>query len=229
MGTLMKDVTFLLPAYNEEKSIGILLKNINRLYPHSQVLVIDNNCDDKTPQIAREFDARVYPEKKQGKGYAIKKGFTKIETEYTVMMDADNTYDPLEAPQLLKLLKEDHADVVLGCRLNDKRMNGSITKFNLFGNHMLSFITSSFYTRISDVCTGYWAFNHKVIDYLLESGVRSNGFELEVEIFAKISNGGFKIKEIPIAYRRRMDKPKLNSLEDGIKIFKALCYHKIYG
>ena len=225
----MKEVTFLLPAYNEEKSIGILLSKINRLYPDSQIVVIDNNCDDKTPQIAREYGAKVIQEKKQGKGYAIKRGLPEVETKYTIMMDSDNTYDPEEAPKLLEFLKEDGADVVLGCRLNKNRMDGSITRLNLIGNHILSFISSSFYSRISDVCTGYWAFNHEVIDYLLNSGVKSNGFELEVEIFAKISNGGFRISEIPIAYKRRIDKPKLNSLDDGWKILKALCYHKIYG
>lgn len=224
----MRGVTFLLPAYNEEESIGVLLDSISRLYPDSEILVIDNNCDDRTPEIARDYGARVVGETKQGKGFAIRKGFTMVETPFTVMMDADNTYDPVEAPRLLRLLEEDHADVVLGCRLNDKRMDGSIARFNLMGNYIFSFLTSALFTSISDVCTGYWAFNHEVIDYLLSSGVRSNGFELEVEIFAKISGGGFRISEIPITYRRRIGKSKLNSMQDGWKIVKALCYHKIY-
>jgi len=113
----MKNVTFLLPAYNEEKSIGLLLDNIKRLYPNSRILVVDNNSTDKTSEIAKTKGADVIHEKKQGKGCAIKKGFENVDSKFVVMLDADNTYDPGDAKKLIKPLMNDKTDVVLGSRL----------------------------------------------------------------------------------------------------------------
>ncbi|WP_321423225.1 glycosyltransferase family 2 protein [uncultured Methanobacterium sp.] len=224
---IMKKTTFLLPAYNEEKSIGYVLKVISESYPDAKIIVVDNNCDDKTPEIAASYGATVIHEKRQGKGFSIKKGLETIDSEYIIMLDADNTYDPNEALKLLKSLKKSKSDVILGNRLTDKRCKDSITRFNLIGNYILSFLASILYSKISDVCTGYWVFNRGVKDYILNTGIESNGFELEVEIFAKINNANFKIHEIPINYRRRVDKPKLSSARDGWKIFKSLWYQKI--
>ncbi|MGZ7159694.1 MAG: glycosyltransferase, partial [Methanobacterium sp.] len=144
-----------------------------------------------------------------------------------VMIDADNTYDPIESKKLVNLLETDKADVVLGTRLNGKRENGSITYFNLIGNHILSLTATLLYSRVSDVCTGYWAFKKEVIDYILEERIESSGFELEVEMFMKICENNFKVIESPIKYKARLDSPKLNSLADGWGIFKKLWAYKI--
>ena len=145
------------------------------------------------------------------------------------MLDADLTYDPKDAKKLLEPLKKDKADVVLGSRLNGSMEKGAISRTNQIGNRILSFTASLLYSEISDVCTGYWAFKKEVIDKLLKDGINSNGFELEVEMFMKISKNNFKILESPIKYKKRLDKPKLNSLNDGWNIFKTLCTYKIKG
>ncbi len=217
----MKHVTFLLPAYNEEQSIGALVKNIRR-YTKSKVVVVDNNSKDKTAYVAKKSGASVLQERKQGKGYAIKRGFETIKSDFIVMLDADSTYDPKDAQKLLKPLMEGKADVVLGSRLLGEREKGSISRFNLVGNHLLSFFASILFSKVSDVCTGYWAFQRKVIDRFLQEGIDSNGFDLEVEMFSKISNNNFRVLEIPINYKNRLDSPKLNGLNDGIKIFKRM-------
>ena len=222
----MKDITFVIPAYNEEQSIGILLNDIYQLFPDSSIIVINNNSTDRTQEIAEKFDVIVLAEKRQGKGNAIKTGFKAVKTKYAVMLDADNTYSPHEADKLVIPLKLDKVDVVLGSRLNDNKEEGAITKFNTIGNHILSFNASLLYNHISDVCTGYWAFKKEVIDYLLKEGITSNGFELEVEMFIKVSRGNYKIGEVPITYRKRSDLTKLNSVKDGWKIFKTLWIHK---
>ena len=217
----MRHVTFLLPAYNEEQSIGALVKNIRR-YPKSRVIVVDNNSKDKTAHVAKKSGANVLKERKQGKAHAIKRGFENVKSDFIVMLDADNTYDPEDAQKLLKPLMDGKADVVLGSRLLGKREKGSISRFNLVGNRLLSFIASILFSKVSDVCTGYWAFQRKVIDSLLQEGIDSDGFDLEVEMFSKISNNNFRVLEIPINYKNRLDSPKLNGLNDGIKIFKRM-------
>ncbi len=225
----MKDFAFLLPAFNEERSIGKLLDNIDYLFPSSQVVVIDNNSNDLTSNIVEKKGITVIHEEKQGKGHAVKTGFTEImssanQPKYVLMMDSDNTYDPRDASLILEPLINNRADVVLGSRMNCRREKGSISKFNIIGNRILSFIATIFHNHTSDVCTGYWGFKREVIEHLLERGLESEGFELEVEMFVKISRANFRIKEQPIFYKRRLDRSKLNSVKDGLKIFKTLCF-----
>ena len=217
----MKHVTFLLPAYNEEQSLKPLLKKV-RKYRNSRVIVVDNNSKDKTAEIADKNGANVLKEHKQGKGNAIKTGFENVKSNFAVMLDADNTYDPVDAQKLLKPLMEDEADVVLGSRIQGEREKGSISPFNLLGNYLLSLCASLLFSKVSDVCTGYWAFKKHVIDYLLTEGIDSDGFDLEVEMFSKIAENNFRIREIPISYKTRLDTPKLNSFNDGIQIFKRM-------
>jgi len=145
------------------------------------------------------------------------------------MLDSDNTYDPQDAPKLLELLVKNKADVALGSRMNSKKEIGAISNFNIVGNHLLSLIATVFHTRVTDVCTGYWGFKTEVIEYLLENGLESEGFELEVEMFVKISRGNYRIKEQPIVYKRRQDVSKLHSIKDGWKIFKTLSTFSIKG
>ena len=224
----MKNVTFLLPAYNEERSIGTMLQQVSE-YPKSKVIVVDNNSNDKTAEIAKKRGVIVLQEHKQGKAHAIKRGFEHIKTNFVVMLDADNTYDPQDAKKLLKPLMEDKADVVLGSRILGKREKGSISHFNLFGNYLLSFFASLLFSNVSDVCTGYWAFKKNVIDQFLQEGINSDGFDLEVEMFSKINKNKFRVKEIPILYKKRSDSPKLNSVNDGIKILKKMLIYWLTG
>lgn len=224
--SIMEDVTFIIPAYNEEKSIGPLLARIDELYP-ANIIVVDNNSSDKTAEIAEEKGATVVEEKDQGKANAIFTGFKRLKTEYAVMIDADGTYPPEDSIKLIELLKREDADVVLGSRLKGEREDGAISTINLVGNFILSLIASMLYQRVSDVCTGHWALTRKAIQYLLEEAFKYPGFELEAEMFSKLSKGGFKILEVPISYKRRKTEAKLSSIKDGFKIFKTLVIERI--
>ncbi len=224
--SIMEDVTFIIPAYNEERSIGPLLARINELYP-ANIIVVDNNSSDRTAEIAEEKGATVVEEKDQGKANAIFTGFKCLKTEYAVMIDADGTYSPQDSIKLIELLKSGDADVVLGSRVKGEREDGAISKTNLVGNFILSLIASMLYQRVSDVCTGHWAFTRKAVQYLLEEAFKYPGFELEAEMFSKLSKAGFKILEVPISYRRRKTEAKLSSIKDGFKIFKTLIIERI--
>lgn len=217
----LSEVTFMLPAYNEEQSIGKLINKFGK-FDKSKVLVVDNNSHDRTAQIASNAGADVIKERKQGKGNAVKKGFETTQSKFTVMLDADDTYDPVDAVDLLKPLMEGRADVVLGSRLKGKRDKGAISNFNLVGNHLLSLCATILHSKVSDVCTGYWAFNKSAINHLLDEGIDSEGFEIEAEMFSKISSSDLRVLEVPIQYKKRTDDTKLNSVVDGFKIFTKL-------
>ena len=99
----MQQVTFLLPAYNEEQSIRNTLKQVSE-YPSSKVIAVDNNSDDKTAEIANKHGAIVLKENKQGKGHAIKMGFKHIRSNFVVMLDADKTNYSQDAKEAFKTI-----------------------------------------------------------------------------------------------------------------------------
>jgi len=224
----MRETTFLIPAFNEEKSIGILIDDIKQHYPKSKIIVIDNNSTDNTPKISIEKGAKLIYEKRQGKAHAIIKGFKNSDSNFIVMLDADNTYDPKDAKKLLKPLKKNDADVVLGSRLKGNIEKGAISKTNIIGNKIISFTATLLFHPVSDLCTGYWAFNREVVNYLIETGIECSGFELEAEMFIKVTKKKFKIEEVPITYKNRSDETKLNSFKDGYKIYRTLISHKFF-
>lgn len=217
----------MIPAYNEEESIGELLDRITMLYPEAEIIVVDNNSSDRTAEIAAAREVRVIFEGRQGKTNAMLAAFRNVRTEYSIMMDADFTYPPEDSAHLIDVLKCDEADVVLGSRLKGDVEDGAISRLKMIGNSLLSLTATILYSPVSDVCTGHWAFRRRAIDYLVDVGLRYPGFELEAEMFSKLARSDLRIVEVPISYRRRSDEPKLSSLSDGFKIFRTLVVERL--
>jgi len=222
----LSDVTFLIPAHNEEKAIGRLVEQI-KLWCSSRVIVVDNDSTDKTAEVGRKHGAYVFPEKHRGKAHAVKKGFHNVKSKFAIMLDADFSYDPRDAEKLLQPLINDEADVVMGSRIHGKRDDGALPFLNLIANHVFSTTATLLYGRVSDVCTGYWAFKREVLQSLLKMGIDSTGFEIEAEMYAKLSQMGFRIVEVPIKYRQRVGTSKLNRTKDAIKIIRTFIAYKL--
>jgi len=213
-------VSIILPTLNEEPTIGkvideIPLKALEREGYQVEVLVVDGSSSDRTRQIAQAKGARVITEARLGKGRAMRSAFEQVEADFVFMLDADFTYPATYIPEMLEVLRQG-APVVLGSRLKGKREDGAITRLNVVGNRLLTFLANILYrTRISDLCTGYWGLRSEVIPALK---LAADGFQIEAELFAQLSKKGYRIAEVPIHYRRREGKAKLSSLKDGFKI-----------
>ena len=212
------------PALNEEETIGKVIDevpvgDITAMGYSVDIMVVDNASTDRTAVIAAAKGARVISEPKRGKGRAIRTAFAQADADFIFMLDADYTYPSVHIPQMLKLL-EGGCDVVLGSRLKGKRDPGSIKRFNLVGNYLLSFMASILYGRwVSDLCTGFWGFRREVIDNLI---IDAAGFELEANMLAQVARRGYRIGTVPIGYRRRPTASKLGSVKAGWIIGKTL-------
>jgi dolichol-phosphate mannosyltransferase len=220
----VKQVSVVFPALNEEETIGKVIEEvpvaeIEAMGYGVDILVVDNASTDRTAEVAAASGAWVISEPKRGKGRAIRTAFALVEADFIFMLDADYTYPSVHIPEMLKLL-ERGCDVVMGSRLKGKRDPGSIKRFNLVGNYLLSFMASVLYgRRVSDLCTGFWGFRREVIKSLI---IDAAGFDLEANMLSQVARRGYRIGEVPIGYRRRPTSSKLGSVRAGWIIGKTL-------
>ena len=211
----MVEVTVILPAYNEEEAIGRVIDEIKSTGLDCQILVVDNNSTDRTSEIALDKGAAVIREPKQGKGHAVRTGIFYAATPYTIVANADYTYPMGYTVIIHHLLKVSNADVVMGYRHIKEK--DSMTLINSLGNWVLSLMASILYgRRVYDVCTGLWGFRTEVLQGFKLSSL---AFTLEAELFINSIRGGYRIEQIPIAYRARLEgsTPKLK-IGDGFRI-----------
>jgi dolichol-phosphate mannosyltransferase len=225
---LTRKVCLLVPCYNEERGIGVVIDNLpmdllRESNYNIEVVVIDNNSSDKTTEVAASRGATVLHETKQGKGCAVKKGFQYVpdNVDYVVMIDGDGSYDIREIMRLLEPLEHNFADVVVGTRLHGKLDNDSMRALNRMGNWIFTFLARIVYhTNVTDVCSGFYAWKKDVIKVLSEN-LESNGFSIEMEMIAKMGRLNFESCSVPISYHAREGKSSLRPLHDGFLILKA--------
>ena len=221
-------VAVVIPTLNEERSIGKVIDDVpvaDLLTKglETAVYVIDGRSSDNTREIAVEKGATIILEERQGKGSAIQTAFKSISADYAIMVDGDDTYPIEMATEMTRLLK--NYDVVIGSRLKGTIEPGAMTKLNVVGNVLLSLLAwALFGARISDVCTGFWAYRSDAIRRL---ELAAHGFEIEADMFAECARNGLRIAELPITYRARADRPKLSSLRDGVRIGLFLCRRRL--
>jgi dolichol-phosphate mannosyltransferase len=224
----METVAIVIPTLNEERSIakvidGVPVIDLLRNGLETAVYVIDGQSTDNTRQIAVEKGATIIPEERKGKGSAVQTAFNSIDADYAIMVDGDNTYPMSAALEMLRLLHT--YDVVIGSRLKGTIEPGAMTKLNVAGNKLLSLLARLLFgARISDVCTGLWAYRRDAIRRL---DLEARGFEIEADMFAECVRNGLRIAEIPITYSARKDQAKLSSLRDGVKIGLFLCTRRL--
>ena len=217
----MKTV-ILIPCYNEAKTIGKVVADFKRIMPHAEIYVYDNNSTDGTDEIAREAGAIVRYEYKQGKGNVVRAMFREISADCYIMVDGDDTYPVDSAVEIEKLVLSGQADMVIGDRLSSTYFEENDRPFHNTGNRVVrKFINVFFKSDLNDIMTGMRSFSY---NFVKSFPISSKEFEIETEmsVFALINN--FKIKEIPVEYRDRIEgsESKLNTYSDGTKVIKVI-------
>lgn len=208
------NLTVVLPAYNEEKSIGMVIDEIRSLPVQVDILVVDNASIDETYNIAVYKKVKVITEPFKGKGNTIRGGFGLVKTPYVVMMNSDYTYPAKYIMMVYGLLSVGY-DAIVGYR--EGREQGSMSLLNSFGNKMLSLLASILYRkRVLDVCCGLWGFRKDILDKFY---LDSKGFTLEAELFTQVVKHKCKMAQVPIGYRSRPQGSRAKlKVWDGFKI-----------
>lgn len=189
----------IIPAYDEEKNIGQVIGQIRKLFPNFNILVINDGSNDNTKDIANKMGAKVASHIiNLGDGAALQTGF-KIALQNNIRtlieMDADGQHPVNEIPRLIKPIINKEADVVIGSRFLEKT-NYKTSIPRLIGIYFYSMITSLLLRqRLTDVPSGFRAYNKKAYAMLSEKLPRRNA---SVAMLLYLGLKGCKIKEIPV-------------------------------
>lgn len=222
-------IAILIPCYNEAKTIGKVVTDFKKELPEATVYVYDNNSTDDTVQIAQKAGAVVCHEYKQGKGNVIRRMFREINADCYIMVDGDDTYSAESAPNMINLIINQNADMVVGDRLSSTYFQENKRPFHNFGNSAVRhFINFLFKSNVKDIMTGYRAFSY---EFVKTFPVLSNGFEIETEMSIHAIDKNMQIENVIIEYRDRPSgsNSKLNTYSDGIKvIFTIIRLYRTY-
>lgn len=218
----MDKIAVLIPCYNEEKTIGKVVDDFRRALPEAVIYVYDNNCTDRTAEIARKAGAIVRCEYRQGKGNVIRRMFREIDAQCYIMTDGDDTYPAEFAPDMVKKVLEHNVDMVIGDRLSSTYFRENKRLFHNFGNALVrKTINLLFKTDIQDIMTGYRAFSFQ---FVKSFPVLSKGFEIETEMSIHAVDKNMFVDHVVIDYRDRPagSESKLNTYSDGIKVLMTI-------
>lgn len=217
-----KKIVVLIPCFNEEKTIGKVIKEYKRELPMADIYVYDNNSTDKTSVIAKKNGAIVIPEYRQGKGNVIRSMFKDIDADCYLIIDGDDTYSASNAKEMCLLVLENKADMVIGDRLSSTYFMENKRKFHNFGNRLVRWLINFlFKSNIKDIMTGYRAFSYSFVKTF---PIMSKGFEIETEMTIHALDKNLLIKEIPVEYRDRPNGSvsKLKTFRDGTRVLKTI-------
>ncbi|MDQ2985836.1 MAG: glycosyltransferase family 2 protein [Armatimonadota bacterium] len=220
-------VSIILPAYNEEKTIGEIIRRLSLLSIDKEIIVVDDASTDSTADEVRRSDTEVVhltQPHNQGKGAAIRAALAVARGEATIIQDADLEYKPEDIPKLVAPILAGTSDVVYGSRFMGG-MNPKMAMPNKIVNRLLIWtVALLFGRRITDEATCYKAVRTSV---LRDMHLQCNRFEFCPEVTAKAIRMGKDIHEMPISYEPRTKAAgKKIRWTDGVEAFWTLWRHR---
>ena len=219
----MSKIKVIIPAYNEEKAIGHVIKDIPCSV--SEVIVISNNSTDNTIQVAKNAGATVLSENRKGYGYACLKGLeyiAQLETkpDIVVFLDGDYSDYPQDLTQIIAPILDDNIDFVVGARVAHLREKHSMTPQQVFGNWLATTLMKSFFNA---TFTDLGPFRAIKYEKLVALNMEDKTYGWTVEMQLKVLKQKMTYVEIPVRYKNRIGISKVSgtvkgSVMAGIKI-----------
>ena len=205
-------VSVIIPTHNEAQAIGRVIADLPRELV-TEVIVVDSNSSDGTPEIAASMGTRVLKEPRRGYGRACLTGLANADNpDIVVFLDGDYSDRPSELPILLAPIIEGRADITLGSRLGMKGNPGALPWHQSFGNHLASgLITILYGVKVSDL----GPFRAARADVLRALGLEEATYGWAVEMILKGALAGFRIVEVPVSYYPRIGTSKISGTVKG--------------
>jgi glycosyltransferase involved in cell wall biosynthesis len=211
-GQISVRISVIIPTYNEAEAIGRVLADLPREVA-TEVIVVDSNSTDGTPEIAARMGARVFQEPRRGYGRACLTGLANAQSpDVIVFLDGDYSDRPSELPLLVAPISEGRADITIGSRLGSGRNSRALPWHQAFGNRLAAGMIRLLYgVKISDLGP-FRAARAGVLRALM---LQETTYGWAVEIILKGAVAGFRIVEVPVSYHPRIGKSKISGTIKG--------------
>jgi glycosyltransferase involved in cell wall biosynthesis len=224
-----RKLSVIVPVFNERNTVAEIVRQMRAvdLSVEREIVIVDDGSGDGTRDVLSQLaDSTVHVvlhPHNRGKGAAIRTGLAQVTGDLVLIQDADLEYDPDDWPKLLAPILKGRAQVVYGSRFTGERRN--MLFLHWIGNRFLSLLTNVLYnTTLSDMETCYKLFDRELIDSI---DLRSERFDFEPEVTAKILRRGIRIYEVPISYSgREFDEGKKITWRDGVVAVKTLVKYR---
>ena len=215
-GTMSSRISIIIPAFNEESSIGLVLDALPQDKIH-EIIVVNNNSTDDTARVASAHGARVVEEPQKGYGSACLKGIDELNApDIVVFLDGDFSDFPEEIVELVSPIEKGDADFVLGSRMILTESRRALLPQARYGNRLAVFLIKLFFNYSFTDLGPFRAIRYSS---LLSIGMQDIDFGWTVEMQIKAVKNGLRIQELPVKYRERIGVSKITGTVSGT--FKA--------
>lgn len=226
-------ITVVIPVYNECKTLREIIRRVEAVSLDKEIILVDDHSTDGTTDLLHEIEREGQPHIRvfyhavnQGKGAALRTGFSQAQGDVVVVQDADLEYDPNEFHRLLKPIADGRADVVYGSRFMGADEHRVLFFWHSLGNKVLT-LFSNMMTNINltDMETCYKMFSREALRKII---IEENRFGFEPEITAKVAGMGFRIYEVGISYHGRdYSEGKKIGWKDGVRAFWCILKYSL--
>ncbi len=221
-------LTVVMPVFNERETIAEIVARVLAVPLRIELIAVDDGSSDGTPQILQDLQKKhqfklIRQPDNRGKGAALRRGFQEATGEIVAIQDADLEYSPEEFPSLIEPICQGYADVVYGSRFLGRHRAFMFSHY--LGNRLLTLVTNILYdTMLSDMETCYKVMRAEVLHGMV---LRSDEFEIEPELTAKIFKRGYRVCEMPITYYgRSYHEGKKITWRDGVSALWTLVRYR---
>ena len=217
-------ISVIIPAFNEEDSIGLVLDALPQNLIH-EVIVVDNNSTDNTARSASEKGARVVAEQRRGYGSACLKGISVLDNpDIVVFLDGDFSDYPEELVKLVAPIESGEMDFVLGSRMILPESRSALLPQSRYGNQLAVFLMRLFFRHQYTDLGPFRAIRYESLQAI---AMQDTNFGWTVEMQIKAVKKGLRILEIPVKYRERVGVSKITgtfsgTIKAGIKIIYTI-------
>jgi glycosyltransferase involved in cell wall biosynthesis len=214
-------IAVVIPCYNEELTVGQVVRDFRQQVPEAEIYVFDNGSVDRTRAEAVAAGAVVRSVAARGKGNVVRAMFASVEADLYVLVDGDATYPSHSVADLIAPVLRGEADMVVGSRLHPQSRS-VFAPANRLGNAVFAMLLSvAARQRLTDVLSGYRAFSRR---FVKDVRLKSTGFEIEAELTLAAASGRFTVCEVPVDLTQRPcgSHSKIRIAADGWLILRTI-------